>query len=153
MTEDKKVDYSEAEAMLLGISPNVEEAPEPQTELKEFPPDPKDWTDEDRARVAEIMKQLHFREEPEPETNLREHFTKGETLVDPNGLRTRIRNVGKGAMTVNLLAKKGRFVDGFEITIRGFIFMTSRSKGNRTCLQLQGVVPQQEVSDGATRSK
>ncbi len=151
MTEEKKMDYSDAEAMLLGINPDVVDVP--QKEENKLPPDPKDWTDEDRAHVAEIMNKLHERPEPELEVNLREHFTKGETLVDPNGLRTRIRTVGKGAMNVTLIGKKGRFVDGFEITIRGLKFETSRSKGNNTCLQLRGGVPQQEVSDGKTRTK
>lgn len=151
MAEDRQVDYNEAEAMLLGINPDVKD--EPQKKDAKLPPDPKDWTEEDKARVAEIMNRLTYREEPEPETNLRDHFTKGETLVDPNGLRTRIRNVGKGAMTVNLIGKKGRFVDGFEITIRGFIFHTARSKGNSTCLQLHGIAPKEEVPSGETESK
>jgi hypothetical protein len=151
VVDDKQVEYNEAEAMLLGINPDVKDVA--QKEEDKLPPDPKDWTDADKARVAEIMNRLHYREEPEPETNLKEHFTKGETLVDPNGLRTRISSVGKGAMTVNLIGTKNRFVDGFQITIRGFIFITARSRGTKTCLQLCGVASKTEVPNGETKAK
>jgi hypothetical protein len=155
VTEDEKVGYSEAEDMLLGITlPDKQvEVQEPQTELKELPPDPKDWTDEDRARVAEIMKKLHDRE-PEPEKiDLRDHFEKGEKFTDPQGIQTVLRSVGMQAMTIAVWGKKGRFVDGYEIRLRGFSFVTTRSRGNKTTIQLQGRVQESEASDGETKSE
>jgi hypothetical protein len=155
VTEDEKIKYDEAEAMLLGLTlPEKVENSEPQPELKDFPPDPKDWTEEDKKRVADIISGLLERE-PEPEKiDLREHFEKGEKFTDPEGIQTVVRSVGAQAMTIAVWGKKGRFVDGYEIRLRGFSFITKRSRGNKTTIQLQGRVPEiPEALDGETKSK
>jgi hypothetical protein len=151
VTEEKKVEYNEAEAMLLGLDLDTQK--EVEEKGRELPPDPNDWTEEDKARVAEIMKRLYHREEPEPETDLRDHFGKGEKFTDPNGMQTVVRSVGTKAMTLVVWGKKGRFVDGYEITLRGFIFETTRSRGNKTTIQLRGIAPKPEDSNGEAESK
>jgi len=118
--------------------------------------DPTDaWPDEDRAKIAEIMRSLQPKPEP-VHVDLRQHFAAGQIIKDPNNLRLAIRSVGQDAMNVEVLGKKGRFVNGYEVNISGFLFVTTRSKKNKSVFQLYGVQPPANAkggNDGETQAE
>lgn len=97
----------------------------------------KDWTPEQRKEVEELFATLDRPPEP-PKMDLREHFSKGETIQDPNGLRIVIRSVGQEAMCVQVLGKKGRFTDGHFMNIGDSAFMTTRSRKNECVFEYLG---------------
>jgi hypothetical protein len=139
MTEEgKQLEAADAADILLGENPT------------------KDWTPEQRKEVEEIFKTLEPRPKPEP-VNLRKHFKAGQVISDPQGLKIVISTVGSECMNVRLPGgKKGHFVNGYQLGIGQFVFVTNRSRKKETNLQLIGIQPPQdpeppkEEEDGST---
>jgi len=122
--KEKQVGYEEAEQVLLGNAPAL---------------DPTEgWSEEDKAKIAEIMRQVEPKEE-EQELDLRRYFRKGNRITDPEGLTILVRTVGKSALCVEVAGKKGRFVDNQHVRINNFVFQTTSSKKQRSVLQLIGI--------------
>ena len=139
----EQLGYDAMEALLLGLDPSADGTEEEATAMQDIT---KDWAPEERAKVAELLKQL-TPPEPQPEADLRESFKKGTTFRDPDGIRMTIRSVGKEAMNISVLGKKGRFIDGNAITLSGFMFVTHNSHKRNTTLLLRGINKVVEVPD------
>lgn len=118
-SEDNLIMMSDAEDILLGEDPT------------------KNWTPEQRKEVEDIFKTLDRMPVPE-ETDLRKHFRAGEIIKDPQGLRIAVRSVGKSAMCVEVLGKRGRFKNGFYVNIGEFAFMTTAARRSNCVFELLG---------------
>lgn len=120
---ERNVGYEDAEQILLGKEPAVDPTA--------------GWSDEERARIAEIMKTVEPRA-PVMELDIRKNFRKGQTIKDPHGLCLAIRSVGKAAMCVEVVGQKGRFSDGHQVKLGDLLFVTSESRKKSTVLKLLG---------------
>jgi len=98
----------------------------------------KDWTDEERAKVEELMKTVVPPAPEPPPVDLRDHFKPGQTIYDPQGLKIIVLNVGTSAMGVMLKGKKGKFVNGYLVNMAGLAFVTRMSRGRHTTFDMLG---------------
>ena len=118
--QDQKIDYKAAEDVLLGTDPT------------------EDWTEEQRAQVAEIMKALDP-PEPPPKYIVSEHFKKGERIRDiRNGITIVVLHAGEGALRVNVIGKKVRWGVGHIVNMQGQRFVVQTARRNEATLNHLG---------------